>query len=132
MFDCTPTLRRLAAVGTAVAAMASVAPLATAAYHPPVPASHSQATSPRPGEGLSGDDRAWLSDRPAPSIPGEGLTGADRSWLVPTTGGGGPAALPSDGFDWTDAGIGAGTVVAALFFVTGSAVVIRRRYSPAH
>jgi hypothetical protein len=62
---------------------------------------------------------------------GEGLTGADRSWLIHTTVGG-HAALPSDGFDWTAAGIGAGTVVAALFFVTGSAVVIRRRFSPAH
>jgi hypothetical protein len=45
---------------------------------------------------------------------------------------GGHGALPSDGFDWADAGIGAGTVVAALFLVTGSAFVIRRRFSPAH
>jgi hypothetical protein len=31
-----------------------------------------------------------------------------------------------------DAGIGAGTVVAALFFITGSTIVIRRRFSTAH
>jgi hypothetical protein len=130
MFDCTPTLPRLAAVGTAVAAMASAAPLAAAADQSPVPASHSQATSPQLGEGLTGDDRVWLKPQPAPRHLGEGLTGADRSWLIHTTGGG-QVALRSDGFDWTDAGIGAGTVVAALFFVTGSAVVIRRRYSPA-
>jgi hypothetical protein len=118
MFDCTPTLRRLAAVGTAVVAMASAAPLASAASH-------------RPGEGLSGSDRAWLKPQPVPRHLGEGLTGADRSWLIPTTVGG-HGALPSDGFDWADAGIGAGTVVAALFFIAGSAVVIRRRFSPAH
>jgi hypothetical protein len=117
MFDCTPTLRRLAAVGTAVAAMASAAPLAAAASH-------------RPGEGLSGDDRAWLNPQPVPRHLGEGLNGADRSWLIHTTVGG-HGALPSEGFDWADAGIGAGTVVAALFFVAGSAVVIRRRFSPA-
>ena len=40
--------------------------------------------------------------------------------------------MPADGFDWADAGVGAGTVVAALFFVTGSVVVIRRRFSHAH
>jgi hypothetical protein len=118
LFTCAPTLRRLAAVGTAVVAMASAAPLATAASH-------------RPGEGLSGDDRAWLKPQPVPRHLGEGLSGADRSWLIHTTVGG-HGALPSDGFDWADAGIGAGTVVAALFFVTGSAVVIRRRSSPAH
>jgi hypothetical protein len=50
--------------------------------------------------------------------------------LIHTTIGGHGA--PAEGFDWADAGIGAGTVVAALFFVTGSAVVIRRRFSPAH
>jgi hypothetical protein len=118
LFTCTPTLRRLAAVGTATVAVASAAPLATAGSH-------------RPGEGLSGSDRAWLKPQPVPRHLGEGLTGADRSWLVHTTVGG-HAALPSDGFDWADAGIGAGTVVAALFLVTGSAVVIRRRFSPAH
>jgi hypothetical protein len=192
MFDCTPTLRRLAAVGTAVAATLAV-PIAQAKHAPgedpgataprqslpgaasqgdsstqwnaspleidrlgpkhvplhhpkpaaPVdanrpgptaagtPASHSQATSPQLGEGLTGDDRVWLKPQPVPRHLGEGLTGADRSWLIPTTGGG-QVALPSDGFDWTDAGIGAGTVVAALFLVTGSAVAIRRRYSPSH
>ncbi len=118
MFISTPMLRRLAAVTTAVAAMASAAPLATAASH-------------RPGEGLSGSDRAWLKLQPVPRHLGEGLDGSDRSWLIHTTVGG-HGALPSDGFDWADAGIGAGTVVAALFFVTGSAVVIRRRFSPAH
>lgn len=118
MFTSTPTLRRLATVGTAAVAMASAAPLATAASH-------------RPGEGLSGDDRAWLKPQPVPRHLGEGLNGSDRSWLIHTTVGG-QGALPSDGFDWADAGIGAGTVVAALFFVTGSVVVIRRRFSPAH
>jgi hypothetical protein len=97
--------------------MASAAPLATAGSH-------------RPGEGLSGSDRAWLKTQP-PRHLGEGLSGADRSWLIHTTVGG-HGSLPSDGFDWGDAGIGAGTVVAALFLVTGSAVVIRRRFSPAH
>jgi len=130
MFDCTPTLRKLAAVGTAVAAMASAAPLAAAASHPRVPASDPRATSPQLGEGLSGDDRVWLKPQPVPRHLGEGFTGADRSWLIQTTGGG-HVGLPSDGFDWADAGIGAGTVVAALFFVTGSAVAIRRRFSPA-
>ena len=128
MFDCTPTLRRLAVVGTAVAAMATAAPLAAAASKPRVPASQSQATAPRPGEGLSGGDRVWLTPQPVPRHLGEGLTGADRSWLIHTTGGGHEAL----GFDWTAAGIGAGTVVAAFFFITGSAIVIRRRLSPAH
>jgi hypothetical protein len=118
MFDCTPTLRRLAAVGTAVVAMASAAPLASAASH-------------RPGEGLSGSDRAWLKPQSVPRHLGEGLNGTDRSWLIHTSVGG-HGALPSDGFDWADAGIGAGTVVAALFFITGSTIVIRRRFSTAH
>lgn len=117
MFTCTPTLRRLAAVGTAAVAMASAAPLAAASSH-------------RPGEGLSGDDRAWLTPQPVPLHLGEGLNGTDRSWLVHTTVGG-HDALPSDGFDWGDAGVGAGTVVALLFFVTGSVVVIHRRVSTA-
>ena len=40
---------------------------------------------------------------------------------------------PSEGFDWGDAGLGAGTAVAiALFGGAAAAVVTRRRRIPAH
>jgi hypothetical protein len=52
---------------------------------------------------------------------GEGWSGSDRSWLAsgPT---GGRTAAPSDGFQWSDAGIGAATATALLLVLAGGAL----------
>jgi len=129
MFDRSQKVRSVVGIGAAVAAFAIAAPVA-AADPAPLFISHGRQTQPRPGEGLSGADRSWLSLKETTPRLGERMNGTDRSWL-PASATERHVASPSDGFDWGDAGVGAGTVVAALFFVTGSAVVIRRRFSPA-
>jgi len=127
MFDRSLKIERVAGIGVAVAAFWIAAPVATADPAPLV-IPHRQ-TPTRPGEGLSGSDRSWLSlEQRAPRL-GEGLTGADRSWLAATTT---DRQLPSNRFDWGDAGIGAGAAAAVLLFLSGSAVAIRRRHSTAH
>lgn len=129
MLDRSLKVRRFVALGAAVAATAVAAPLA-GADRAPLFIPHGQQDSPRPGEGLSGADRKWLSLRQVSPRLGEGLTGADRSWLAwgPSAS---QAAVPSNGFDWGDAGIGAATAAVVLGIVAGSAVVISRRFSPA-
>ena len=133
MINRTSQLRRLAGLGAAVAMVAVAAPVAVAdpqtRYSP-----FSQAASPRLGEHLSGRDRVWLPSSPQSAAPrlGERLSGADRSWLAP--GSVGPSvALPSgDGFNWSDAGIGAGTAVGGLLLAAAGTLMIRRRATPAH
>lgn len=168
MFDRSLRVRSVLSVGAAVAALAIAVPLAVAGgplFIPhaqtgqglspvirdklgeigawAVPSATSRERATRPGEGLSGADRAWLSPgqaasslrQTAPRL-GEGLTGVDRSWLAPTATEPRVAAPrvapPSSGFDWGDAGIGAGAAAAILLVATGSAVAIRRRVTPAH
>jgi hypothetical protein len=106
MFDRS-LIRRFVAVGAAVAVIAFAAPLA-AADPAPLFIPQTQHAFPRLGEGL---------------------TGADRSWLAPTSGGG-QVAVPSTGFHWGDAGIGAATA-ATVLGILGGAIAIRRRPSPA-
>jgi hypothetical protein len=108
MFDRSLKVRRLVALGTAVAATAIAAPLA-AADPAPFFIPHTQTAQPRLGEGWSGSDRSWLASGPT----------------------GGRTAAPSDGFQWGDAGIGAATATALLLVLAGGAVAIRRRPSPA-
>jgi hypothetical protein len=43
-----------------------------------------------------------------------------------------PAAAQSEGFDWLDAGIGAGGLALLLVAGTGAAMTVRTRRSPAH
>lgn len=129
MFDRSLRVRRFVALGAAVAATAVAAPLA-AADPAPLFIPHTQHAFPRLGEGLSGADRAWLGPRPASPRVGDRPTGADRSWLAPTSNGG-QVAVPSTGFQWGDAGIGAAAATTVLG-ILGSALAFRRRFSPAH
>jgi hypothetical protein len=128
MFDRSLRVRRFVALGAAVAATAVAAPLA-AADPAPLFIRHSQQGSPRLGEGLSGADRAWLGTRPESERSRDSLTGDDRTWLAPSPSI--KAAVPSNGFDWGDAGIGAATATTVLGIV-GTAIAFRRRVSPAH
>jgi hypothetical protein len=108
--------RSIVVIGTAVATLGITAPVATADPAPLfIPHAQSAPNSlrqnaPRLGEGMSGADRSWLSSR------------ATERHVV----------MPSTDFNWGDAGIGAGTAAAVLLVAGGSAVVIRRRLSPAH
>jgi len=129
MFDRNLKVRRLVALGAAIAVTAIAAPLA-AADPAPLFVRHGQQGSPRLGEGLSGADRAWLGTRPVSPRVGDRLTGADRSWLAPSIGGG-RVAVPSTGFHWGDAGIGA-AAAATVLGILGSAVAFRKRVSAAH
>ena len=128
MLDRSLRVRRLVALGSAVAATAIVAPLA-AADPAPLFIPHSQQASPRLGEGLSGSDRAWLGTPRESQRARDSLTGDDRSWLAPSPSL--KAAVPSDRFEWGDAGIGAATAATVLGIV-GGAIAFRRRVSPAH
>jgi hypothetical protein len=131
-------VRSAVGIGAAVAALAIAAPLAAA---DPAPAFMPQSQKePRLGATLSPTIRDKLGEIGAWAVPtlrsqtphlGEGLTGADRSWLAPASRER-HVATPSNGFDWADAGIGAGTGVAFLLVIGGGAVAIRRRPSPAH
>jgi hypothetical protein len=122
----THRLRRLAIVGAALVAAALGAPLA-AADPPTVPLAISASSPPRLGEQLSGQDRSWLTSSSQGSRLrlGEQLSGADRSWLVSE-----PSQQPAPAghsFDWSDAGIGAGTTLAALLVAFGGTLLIRGR-----
>jgi hypothetical protein len=130
MFHRSLKIRSVVGIGAAVAAFAIAAPLATADPAPLFIPQHRQVT-PRPGEGLSGADRSWLSLKQTTPRLGEGWTPSDRKWLTPTSTER-HVASPSNPFNWGDAGIGAGTAAAAFLLLSGSAVVIRRRLSPAH
>jgi hypothetical protein len=130
MFDRSQKVRRVVGIGAAVAAFAIAAPVA-AADPAPLFIPHGRQTQPRPGEGLSGADRSWLSLAQTTPRLGEGLNGTDRSWLAPSRSER-HIASPSNRFDWGDAGIGAGTAAAVLLVVSGSAAAIRRRLSTAH
>ncbi|HKD33794.1 MAG TPA: hypothetical protein VKB73_10020 [Gaiellaceae bacterium] len=112
MFNRSLKARSVIATGTAVATLGIAAPLATA---DPAPVFIPQ-TQQAPPNSLRQN---------APRL-GEGLTGADRSWLAPST-----VTMPSSGFNWGDAGIGAGTTALVLLIAGGSVVVIRRRVSTA-
>jgi hypothetical protein len=129
MLDRSLMVRRFVVLGAAVAATATAAPLASA-DPAPLFIPHTQQARPRPGEGLSGADRAWLSTRQTTPRLGEGLNGTDRSWLKSSPNGG-EMAVPSDGFEWGDAALGAGTATATLLILVGGAVAIRRRFSSA-
>jgi hypothetical protein len=129
MFDRSLRVRRFVALGAAVAATAVAAPLATA-DPAPLFIPHTQHAFPRLGEGLTGADRAWLGPRPDSPSVGDRLTGADRSWLVPTSNVG-QVAVPSTGFHWGDAGIGA-AAAATVLGILGSVVAFRKRVSAAH
>lgn len=122
----TPTLRRLTIVGAALVATALGAPLA-AADPPTVPLPISTNSSPRLGEQLSGRDRSWLTSGSQETALrlGEQLSGQDRSWLV--SGSSQPPAPASHGFAWGDAGIGAGTTLAAVLLAFCGTLLIRRR-----
>lgn len=43
-----------------------------------------------------------------------------------------PAAGPNGGFDWSDAGVGAGITMTSLLLASAGALAIRRRGLPAH
>jgi hypothetical protein len=43
-----------------------------------------------------------------------------------------PVAAPDTGFDWSDAGVGAGITLGSLLFASAGALAIRRRGLPAH
>jgi hypothetical protein len=126
MITRTPTLRRLAIVGAALVATALGAPFA-AADPPTVPVPVSTNSTPRLGEQLSGRDRSWLtSDSQASALRlGEQLSGQDRSWLV--NGSSQPPAPAGHGFAWGDAGIGAGTTLAAVLLAFSGTLLIRGR-----
>jgi hypothetical protein len=117
MSDRRLKTRGVVAIATAIVTLGIAAPLATA---DPAPRFIPQ-TQQAPPNSLRQN---------APHL-GEGLTGADRSWLTHS-----PSephiAVASSGFNWGDAGIGAGAAAAVLLVAAGSAVVIRRRLSPAH
>ena len=122
----TLKLRRLTLIGAALVASALGAPLA-AADPPTVPLPVSANSTPRLGEHLSGQDRGWLtrsSQERAPRL-GEGLSGRDRSWLA--NGSSQPPATPGHGFAWGDAGIGAGTSLAAVLLAFAATLLIRGR-----
>ena len=130
MFERSLKVRSIIGIGAAVMAFAIAAPLAVADPAPRfIPQSQQQ--TPRPGEGLSGADRSWLSLKQTTPRLGEGLTGADRSWLAHSSSER-QASSPSNSFDWGDAGIGAGTAALVLLIASGGALAIRRRVSPAH
>ena len=131
MFNRSHKVRSVIGIGAAVAAFTIAAPLAAADPAPLFIPHHQQAQQPRPGEGLSGADRSWLSLKQTTPRLGEGWTPSDRKWLTPTSTER-HVASPSNPFNWGDAGIGAGTAAAAFLVLSGSAVVIRRRLSPAH
>jgi hypothetical protein len=113
MSDRRLRTRSVVAIGTAVAMLGIAAPLAAA---DPAPMFIPQ-TRQAPANSLRQN---------APRL-GEGLTGADRSWLTPSPS----EAVPPSGFNWGDAGIGAGATAIVLLVATGSAVAIRKRVSPA-
>jgi hypothetical protein len=121
-------VRRLVVLAVAVAAVTIARPLAAAAHDPII--RHSREGSPHLGEGLSGADRSWLRERQVTQRLGEGLTGSDRSWLAETHGAA-QASSPANRFNWADAGVGAATAAGLLVVAGGSAVAIRRRFSPA-
>ena len=130
MFERSLEVRSIVAIGAAVMAFVIAAPLATADPAPRfIP--HTQQGPPHLGEGLSGADRSWLSLKQTTPRLGEGLTGADRSWLARSPGAR-HAAAPSSGFNWGDAGVGAGFAAVVLLVAGGSVFAIRRRPSPAH
>ena len=130
MFDRTLMVRRFVVLGAAVAATATAVPLRnrrpSPALHPAHPASLAAA---RRGP-IRGRPRHGSSTRQTTPRLGEGLNGTDRSWLTSSRNGG-DIAVPSDSFEWGDAAIGAGTATATLLVLAGSAVAIRRRFSPA-
>ena len=140
MHDRSLRVRSIAGLGAAVAAIAIVAPLATAAPGQLfIPRSQMQAQGSRDARSRAatreklGEIGAWAVPAlrsPTPRL-GEGLTGADRSWLAPTASER-PMVSPSNGFNWGDAGIGAGTAAFATLVVGGSVVALRRRLLPAH
>lgn len=142
MFDRSLRVRSVVAVGVAVAGLAIAAPLAVA---DPAPRFIPHTQTARLGGGPSPTIRDRLGEIGAWAVPSlrsqtprleEGLTGADRSWLTPSASEphvtGPHVTSPPNGFDWGDAGIGAGAAAAVLLVATGSAVAIRRRVSPAH
>ena len=110
MFDHTHKLRRLASLGAVLVTATVAAPVAIA-DPPTIP-------SPVISEGAG----VYHGDR---------LSGADRNWLTLSSGDG-PAGHPTSGFDWGDAGIGAGLAFAAIVVGAGGALVIRRRTPLAH
>jgi hypothetical protein len=133
MFDHTHRLGRLAGLGAAVVTAAVVAPTAIA-DPPTTPLPTPQVSSPRLGEHLSSRDRVWLTRSSKSGAPrlGEQLSGADRSWLTVASGER-PEPQPSNGgFDWGDAGIGAGFAFAAVVLGAGGALAIRKHPPLAH
>lgn len=131
MFDHTHKLRRLASLGATVLTAIIVAPTAIA-DPPTIPSRIVHSSSPGLGEHLSGRDRVWLASS-STGLPrlGEQLSGADRRWLNGSSGSP-EAQASSGGFDWADAGIGAGFAFAAVVLGGGGALVIRRHPPLAH
>lgn len=105
----TTKRRRLAAIGPTLVAVTIVTPFAAAdpqtRYLPGYDAS-----LPRLGEHLSGADRSWLTSSSESPV----------------------ARAPNGGFAWGDAGIGAGTALAAVLTASGGALLIRRHATAAH
>ena len=129
MFDRSLRVRGVVGIGAALIVFGNAVTVAAADPAPRFITPSAQAT-PRPGEGLSGADRSWLSLKENTPRLGEGLTGADRSWLPPTSSV--HVASPPSAFHWGDAGIGAGTAAFVLVVASGSVVAVRRRVAPAH
>ena len=139
MLDRSLRARSVVGLGAAAAALALATPLAAAAPGP-LFMPHGQIQTQPTGEAPSravireklGEIGAWAVPPLRTQTPrlGEGLTAADRSWLVPTASTR-PVVSPTNGFDWDDAGIGAGTAAAAVLVIGGSVVAVRRRVSPA-
>jgi hypothetical protein len=66
---------------------------------------------------------------PRPEIIGGVASSGDRVLVSRLTQ---PSALASHGFDWTDAGIGAGVALAGVALASGCALALRKRVSLAH
>lgn len=65
-----------------------------------------------------------------PALASEKTTGLWRAPVpVSVTS---PVARPDSGFDWSDAGMGAGITLASLLLASAGALAIRRRWLPAH
>ena len=104
------TIRRTLALATAVTAMA--APVASAGpVDPVIP-------------GAAGDEVQ------GPSYPNATLDPSLRA--VPSSSASATQTTSSDGFDWGDAGLGAGAVLGLTAMAAGTTVVLRHRPRRGH
>ena len=105
------------------------APVATAGTDTGIgiPAGRDAVSSSAP---LVSEKTAGLFRVERPALASEKTTGLWRAPVpVSVTS---PVARPDGGFDWSDAGMGAGITLASLLFASAGALAIRRRWLPAH